>query len=80
MKHKQFGILNLMCGKQGRKGRRKLSVELEYYNTEQSYFFGLTFRLIFFFLGIAIDIEKKSEDGKNGEKSVSQETTDDGSV
>lgn len=79
MKHKQFGFLHLMCGKQGRKGKRKLSVELEYKDTQEAYLFGVSVRLIFVFLGFAIEIEKKNEE-KNGDENVSQETTDDDSV
>ena len=62
MKHKQLGFLHLMCGKQGRKGKRKLSVEFEYKDTDEAYLFGLSVRLIFFFVGIAFEIEKKKEE------------------
>lgn len=62
MKHKQLGFLHLMCGKQSRKGKRKLSVEFEYNDTEEAYLFGLSVRLIFFFVGIAFEIEKKKEE------------------
>lgn len=79
MKHKQFGFLHLMCGKQGRKGKRKLSIEIEYKDTQEAYLFGVSVRLIFVFLGFAIEIEKKNEE-KNGDENVSQETTDDDSV
>lgn len=79
MKHKQFGFLHLMCGKQGRKGKRKLSVEIEYKDTQEAYLFGVSVRLIFVFLGFAIEIEKKNEE-KNGDENVSQETTDYDSV
>lgn len=79
MKHKQFGFLHLMCGKQGRKGKRKLSIEIEYKDTQEAYLFGVSIRLIFVFLGFAIEIEKKNEE-KNGDENVSQETTDDDSV
>ena len=78
MKHKQLGFLHLMCGKQGRKGKRKLSAEISYQDTEEAYLFGITIRLIFVFGGIVIEIEKKREE--TYADSVSQETTDDGSV
>lgn len=78
MKHKQFGFLHLMCGKQGEKGKRKLSVELSYQNTPSVYLFGFSIRLIFVFVSIIIEIEKKQEVDYG--KYVSQETTDDGSV
>lgn len=79
MKHKQFGFLHLMCGKQGRKGKRKLSVEIEYKDTEEAYLFGLSVRLIFAFVGLAVEIAKKQEEDYDDE-SVSQETADDDSV
>lgn len=78
MKHKQFGFLHLMCGKQGRKGKRKLSAEISYQDTEEAYLFGITIRLIFVFGGIVIEIEKKREESYA--EAVSQETTDNGSV
>lgn len=79
MKHKQFGFLHLMCGKQGRKGKRKLSVEISYQDTAEAYLFGLSVRLIFVFAGLVVEIEKKQEK-QYGDESVSQETTDDDSV
>lgn len=79
MKHIQFGFLHLMCGKQGRKGKRKLSLEIEYKDTPEAYLFGISVRLLFVFAGVAIEIEKKQEE-QYGDESVSQETTDDGSV
>ena len=79
MKHKQFGFLHLMCGKQGRKGNRKLSVEISYRDTEDTYLFGFTVRLIFVFVGLALEIEKKREE-LDDDKNVSQETSNDGSV
>ena len=79
MKHKKFGFLHLMCGKQGRKGKRKLSVEIEYKDTQEAYLFGLSVRLIFVFAGFAIEIEKKQEE-QHGDESVSQETSNNGSV
>ena len=78
MKHKQLGFLHLMCGKQGTRGKRKLSAEISYQDTEEAYLFGITIRLIFVFGGIVIEIEKKREEIYAD--SVSQETTDDGSV
>jgi hypothetical protein len=78
MKHKQFGFLHLMCGKQGEKGKRKLSVELSYQNTPSVYLFGFSIRLIFFFVSIIIEIEKKQE--MDYGKYVSQETANDDSV
>lgn len=78
MKHKQFGFLHLMCGKQGEKGKRKLSVELSYQNTPSVYLFGFSIRLIFFFFSAIIEIEKKQEVDYG--KYVSQETADDDSV
>jgi hypothetical protein len=62
MKHKKIGFLHLMCGKQGKKGKRKLSAELSYESTNESYLFAITIRLIFFFVGAAIEIEKKTEE------------------
>lgn len=78
MKHKKLGFLHLMCGKQGKKGNRKLSAELSYQDTEESYLFGITIRLIFVFGGIVIEIEKKREESYADV--VSQETTDYDSV
>lgn len=78
MKHKQFGFLHLMCGKQGEKGKRKLSVELSYQNTPSVYLFGFSIRLIFFFVSVIIEIEKKQE--MDYGKYVSQETANDDSV
>lgn len=80
MKHKQFGFLHLMCGKQGHKGKRKLSVEMSFESTEEAYLFGLSVRLIFFFVGFAIEIEKKREEKAQNEPIVSQETSDDDSI
>lgn len=80
MKHKQFGFLHLMCGKQGRKGKRKLSVEMSFESTEEAYLFGFAVRLIFFFVGFAIEIEKKREEKAQNEPIVSQETSDDDSI
>ncbi len=80
MKHKQFGFLHLMCGKQGRKGKRKLSVEMSFESTEEAYLFGFSVRLIFFFVGFAIEIEKKREEKAQNEPIVSQETSDDDSI
>ena len=79
MKHIQFGFLHLMCGKHGRKGKRKLSLEIEYKDTPEAYLFGISVRLLFVFAGFAIEIEKKQEE-QYGDENVSQETTDDGSV
>lgn len=79
MKHKQLGFLHLMCGKQGRKGKRKLSVEISYQDTSEAYLFGLSVRLIFVFAGLVVEIEKKKEE-QYGDETVSQETTDYGSV
>ena len=79
MKHKKFKFLHLMCGKQGKRGRRKLSVEFEYKDTDEAYLFGVSIRLIFVFFGFAIEIEKKQEDQRGYER-VSQETADHGSV
>lgn len=59
MKHKQFGFLHLMCGRQGRKGKRRISLEIDFESTAESYLFGINIRLLFFFAGFAIDIEKK---------------------
>lgn len=78
MKHKKIGFLHLMCGKQGKKGNRKLSAEISYQDTEESYLFGITIRLIFVFGGIVIEIEKKREE--TYAEAVSQETTHNGSV
>lgn len=78
MKHKKIGFLHLMCGKHGEKGKRKLSVEISYESNEEAYLFGLSFRLIFFFVGVGFSIEKK-QDYEN-EKIVSQETAEDDSV
>lgn len=80
MKHKQFGFLHLMCGKQGHKGKRKLSVEMSFESTEEDYLFGFSVRLIFFFVGFAIEIEKKREEKAQNEPIVSQETSDDDSI
>jgi hypothetical protein len=80
MKHKQFGFLHLMCGKQGHKGKRKLSVEMSFESTEEAYLFGFSVRLIFFFVGFAIEIEKKREEKAQNEPIVSQETSDDDSI
>ena len=80
MKHKKLKFLHLMCGKQGHKGKRKLSVEMSFQSTEEAYLFGVSIRLIFFFFGFAIEIEKKQEENQKNEQPVSQETTDNGSV
>ncbi len=62
MKHKKLGCLHLMCGKHGSRGRRKLSAEASYQSTEDAFLFGITFRLLFCFVGAAIEIEKKREE------------------
>lgn len=80
MKHKKFGFLHLMCGKQGGKGNRTLSVEIDYRNAENSYWLLFTMRLVIFFIGFAIKIKKKQEVGLNAGESVSQETAENGSV
>ena len=80
MKHKKIGFLHFMCGKQGHKGKRKLSVDLEYRSTDEEYLFAFALRLIFFFVGVAIEIEKKKGEDLNAEQTVSQETAYNGSV
>lgn len=79
MKHKKFKFLHLMCGKQGKKGRRKLSVEFEYKDTDEAYLFGVSIRLIFVFFGLAIEIEKKQEE-KILDETDSKESADNDSV
>lgn len=76
MKHKKIGFFHLICGKQGHKGKRKLSAEIAWESNQYQYLLGVTIRLIFFFLGVAVDIEKKEEKKEN----VSQETANDDSV
>jgi len=78
MKHKKLGFLHLMCGKQGRKGKRRLSIEFDVEGNRQAYMMGLSLRLLFVFVGVAVEIEKKQEIDYG--TSVSQETTDDDSV
>lgn len=78
MKHKKIGFLHLMGGKQGEKGRRKLSVEVEYKDTDLAYLFAFTIRIIFVFGVILIEIAKKQEE--DYAESISKETTDDDSV
>ena len=80
MKHKKFKFLHLVCGKQGSKGKRKLSVEISYQNTEEAYLLGFTIRLIYGFVGFAIEIEKKREEKKYNVKTVSQENANKDSV
>lgn len=79
MKHKKFKFLHLMCGKQGKKGRRKLSVEFEYKDADEAYLFGVSIRLIFVFFGVAIEIEKKQEENSLDETD-SKERADNSSV
>lgn len=78
MKHKRIGFLHLMGGKQGEKGRRKMSVEVEFKDTDLAYLFALTIRIIFVFGAILIEIAKKQEE--SDESSFSQETTNNDSV
>lgn len=80
MKHKKIGFLHLMCGKQGQKGKRKLSFETSFQSTDEAYLFGVSVRLIFFFFGFAIEIEKKQEEKPKNDQTVSQETSDNDSV
>jgi hypothetical protein len=74
MKHKKIGFLHLACGKSGRKGKRKISLEIEYENCAESFLLGVSMRLIFFFVGIGIEVGKKT---KSSQMEVSHETDND---
>lgn len=79
MKCKKLGFLNLICGKQGRNGKRKLSVEISMENNTEHFLIGFSVWMIFFFAGFVIEIEKKQK-GNGNDGNVSQETTDNDSV
>lgn len=64
MKHKKIGVLHLMGGKHGRRGKRKIAIEFAFKDTLESYMFGFHIFLIFFFFGLAIEFDKK-KDKKN---------------